>query len=792
MDEKLARRLEIIKSAEKIGISKTAELFNINRKTVSKWLKRYQEGGDSSLVNRSKKHQNQPDKMPLSIEESILSLKRSNTNLSANKIKNILNINYSVTAINKKIREAGLNKKSEVVKNIYEGVPLTEFYIFIKKNSLGNQEELHLPNYQIIVEGKATGIEFVGYSYERSGIAIAIFVDYIITKLIKCGLNKDFLKFYFNDSSAYSKKKTPIEMVIKDKFNLSYTKIDKDKLKRIRSLSFSMKKSSFTELKIENEKQLLIETYAYLLHYNYKRDMESSDNFRGFIPKKLIKKLLLNIPPIIVDNYITKFKDILNIEDFWEKSFSLELLEPAVEYLSRVGEFAAKDNENRKAIDFYNQVLILLKTINKPYLITNIYHKLGYIYQKIGDKRGALKSFSEGLKIAKESDNKKYIMLLNANLAVQHYMMANYKTSIEFAKKTIKLAEAIKDTQEIINSNQVLGVVNEALGRYQQSLKFYKNVIHYAKEKEYTLSKVKALGNIGVIYFKKMQLKKALYYHKEAYNLCKTITNNSQMVRLLNNIGCIYDEMGEFDNAMFNYKQLLSFSTKSENLNGIITAISNIGNVYLSKGDFSKALINFNMMLEKSKQAGNRQLTSVAYANIADIYKNIVKYKLALEYYDYAIKISKNIDDKYYLCSFIYEKAELLFLQKDLDSAQKLGKKAYKLACDVERGDIIFDSWLFVKKLDFIRSKRFKSVLKIQDDIIKLLIAKIYSEEKKENKIALYYTIYNLLINDAEEEIRLTYNLSDLKRNAIRGYKSLYEKVPKYLYKIRLEELKNC
>jgi transposase len=61
---KLNYRWNMIIYAKQEGISKAAKVYNTTRKTVRKWIKRYEEGGIENLKNKSGIEQDFPTKMP--------------------------------------------------------------------------------------------------------------------------------------------------------------------------------------------------------------------------------------------------------------------------------------------------------------------------------------------------------------------------------------------------------------------------------------------------------------------------------------------------------------------------------------------------------------------------------------------------------------------------------------------------------------------------------------------------------------------------------------------------------
>lgn len=53
-------RLKVIEYALHNKISEAAELFELNRVTISRWIKKYRTSGEESLSNKSRARQNHP------------------------------------------------------------------------------------------------------------------------------------------------------------------------------------------------------------------------------------------------------------------------------------------------------------------------------------------------------------------------------------------------------------------------------------------------------------------------------------------------------------------------------------------------------------------------------------------------------------------------------------------------------------------------------------------------------------------------------------------------------------
>ena len=86
----LRREFVMLAQQEGCNISGLCEFFGISRKTGYKWLKRFDEYGDTGLSNRSKRPLSSPFKSPESIEDAIVALRGLHPAWGGRKIKSRL------------------------------------------------------------------------------------------------------------------------------------------------------------------------------------------------------------------------------------------------------------------------------------------------------------------------------------------------------------------------------------------------------------------------------------------------------------------------------------------------------------------------------------------------------------------------------------------------------------------------------------------------------------------------------------------------------------------------------
>ncbi len=108
-------RLKIIEYLLQCGsVSETARRFNVSRKTIRKWEKRYSEEGIEGLKDKSRAPKTSPRSISQEVQKIIINIKIRHPDYGIRKIKSILeeqyNINISIHPIYSTLKSAGFIK----------------------------------------------------------------------------------------------------------------------------------------------------------------------------------------------------------------------------------------------------------------------------------------------------------------------------------------------------------------------------------------------------------------------------------------------------------------------------------------------------------------------------------------------------------------------------------------------------------------------------------------------------------------------------------------------------------
>jgi len=197
---KIQVRLEMVRYAEKFGISAAARVFGTTRVTVRKWVRRF-DGTLGSLEDASRAPKRRPNKLSPEDERMIIELREKFPRWGANRLKAQFGLEFSTKTIYRVLREAGLLKKRKrkrVRKKEcrWKGGLVPFELVQVDTKDLSDipefwrlRKELGLPRWQFSFRDVATGLVFFGYSEERSNFAASNFVEYVLLHLREFGID---------------------------------------------------------------------------------------------------------------------------------------------------------------------------------------------------------------------------------------------------------------------------------------------------------------------------------------------------------------------------------------------------------------------------------------------------------------------------------------------------------------------------------------------------------------------------------------------------------------------------
>jgi len=329
-------RLNMVQLALDKGISESARYYKTTRNTVRKWITRYNQEGLSGLENRKRIPKHIPHKTPKLIEDKVIELRKTHPAWGPERLKMHYDITVSTKAIARIIRQAGLVRKRKkkwkkqrdlrAQKQALKPFQLVQVDVkdLCDINKYWPQmKRLGLPRYQFSARDVRTGGIWYSYGVSKDSTNGAIFIAYLLRQLKHYGVNMSEVTIQTDNGVEFvghilKKHNTSGFIEVIERFGANHRRIPPRACTWQSDVEISHKliEDEFYDLEeYKDQAEFLAKAYAYSLYFNCKR----KNRWKGRkTPVEILKETkskihsgVLNLPPILLDNYID---EVLNYD----------------------------------------------------------------------------------------------------------------------------------------------------------------------------------------------------------------------------------------------------------------------------------------------------------------------------------------------------------------------------------------------------------------------------------------------------------------------------------------------
>lgn len=321
-------RLNIVKLAKETSVSHAAREYQTTRKTVRKWLLRYDKEGLKGLEDQPKTPHHIPHKMPKEKEDRVISLRKDLHTFGPRRLKDRFDLDYSHQAIGRVIKQNGLTQgKRKRWRKRQDLSEMKKRLKFFQKSQVDTKDlsdirqywplmkRLGLPRYEYALRELSTGASFFAYSDENNLTNASRFCDYVVQQLKRYGVKTANITCQTDNGSEYignvNKKTNRLSLFEK---TLKYYEITHGRIPPrssylqgdVETFNRIVEDEFFEVESFRDEEEFLGKTYAYQLFFNYLRKNRYRDNkspvdiLRERFPE--VDTNVLNLPPIRLDH----------------------------------------------------------------------------------------------------------------------------------------------------------------------------------------------------------------------------------------------------------------------------------------------------------------------------------------------------------------------------------------------------------------------------------------------------------------------------------------------------------
>ena len=256
--------------------------------------------------------------------------------------------------------------------------------------------------------------------------------------------------------------------------------------------------------------------------------------------------------------------------------------------LNNVGVVYKNQGEYDKAIEYYQQNLLIQEQLGFPLQVANSRANIGNIYYFFGlDYDKALENYETALEVFRqysedykdsEDEQWKYnegregMANVYLTIGMVYKEQDNLGLATENFRRSLRIYTELDNKLGIANAQSQIGLVYLEGGSYQEALDATMNALNVNHEIGRRKEAAEALGNIGDIYYEWGRYQEALDYYNQSLELHKLLNLKKEVYDKYKKISDTYAAMGNYRLALENYEMynaLKDSSIRQENLNQI-------------------------------------------------------------------------------------------------------------------------------------------------------------------------------------------------------------------------------
>ncbi len=223
---------------------------------------------------------------------------------------------------------------------------------------------------------------------------------------------------------------------------------------------------------------------------------------------------------------------------------------------------------------------------------------------------------------------------------------------------------------------------------YIKAVEFAQQAKDLSEKKELKKWEAKADRLLGNIFLAMGDYKKASAHYFNSLKFNEAEKDTIGIASVCNNLGALYDRLHEYDKALtyyFRAQDLVNHLKSSEQLKFRLPSLfNNIANVYQSKGDSKSALQYYEKALSIAIETNDKALQGIAYNNLGKLYfTDLMDPKKGLEYLMLGLKARQETGDKGEIAKSYNVLGGYYLQQKNFNEARFAAEESIKYGKDI-------------------------------------------------------------------------------------------------------------
>ncbi len=303
----------------------------------------------------------------------------------------------------------------------------------------------------------------------------------------------------------------------------------------------------------------------------------------------------------------------------------------------------------QEAVLHHAQQHLLAQNIDPCEAISAL-NRHGAALTKMGNFQGALKSFKDSLKVAKDINDPSLIARAYSLLGCTHISAQDVEKAIMWHHQHLTFAKEIQNKMEEAEAYGHLGHACYLKNNYEQSMMFYQQLLSVAVQLNNMGLKARAYGGMGQANRAMGNLWHAQSCREQQLKISKDLGDNEGQLTALNHLGHIHKASGKLSQAMQCYSECLDLAKKMKNRAGEGRAYANLGSCHMALGSFREAVNYFKQELTISQEMGDKASEATTLGHLGTAFLALDSRQAAQEHMQQSLQLAEEIGSRAVQC----------------------------------------------------------------------------------------------------------------------------------------------
>ncbi len=253
-----------------------------------------------------------------------------------------------------------------------------------------------------------------------------------------------------------------------------------------------------------------------------------------------------------------------------------------------------------------------------PGLVANHLANLGLAHAALGETRRAIEFYQQALVITREFGDRRGEGVHLSNLGSAHVALGETRRAIDFHQQALTIAREIGDRRGEGNRLGNLGNAHVALGEIRRAIDFYQQTLAIAREIGDRRGEGNTFGNLGLTHAALGETRRAVEFHQQALAIAREIGDRHVEGNHLGNLGNRYAALGETRRAIEFQEQALAIGREIGDRRVEGNSLGNLGNAHAALGETRRAIEFYEQALAIAREIGDRRGEGIHLHNLAN------------------------------------------------------------------------------------------------------------------------------------------------------------------------------